>query len=109
MIIETGVLIALIVKALAAVPIVTAVTVLVLNFTQIIDWFKELRPKNPQVDKSKLYFTLKDLWASGNYRTIQGVFDTRTQQLGKVRSIRSANVDARLADYHRNHRLVTYE
>src|SRR5690349_8633550 len=103
-------LITLIIKAaVAAIPIAAAVTVLVLHLTQIIDWFKKLRTNNPQVDKSKLYFTLKDLWASGNYRTIQGVFDTRTQQLGKVRSITSANVDARLAGYHRNHQLVTYK
>jgi hypothetical protein len=101
-------LIILIKAAIAAIPVAAAVTVVVLNFTQIIDWFKKLRP-NPKVDKSKLYFTLKDLWASGNYRTIQGVFDTRTQQLGKVRSITSKNIDARLADYHRNHELAIYK
>ena len=51
-----------------------------------------------------------DLLAAGDYNTIQGVFDTRTQRLGNnVRSIRSANIDARLAGYHRNNRLVTYE
>lgn len=108
MIIEAA-LIAIIVKAVAAIPIAAAVTVLVLNFTQIIDWFKKLRTNNPEVEKTKLYFTLKDLLASGNYKTIQGVFDTRTQQLGKVRSITSKNIDARLADYHRNHQLVAYE
>jgi hypothetical protein len=108
MFIEIGIA-ALIFKAVAAIEIATAITVLVLNFAQIIDWFKKLRTNIPQVEETKLYFTLKDLLASGNYRTIQGVFDTRTQQLGKVRSITSKNIDARLAGYHRNHRLVAYE
>jgi hypothetical protein len=109
MIITAGV-IALIVKAVAVVEIATAVTVLFLNFTQIIDWFKKLRTNIPQVEKTKIYFTMLDLLAAGDYNTIQGVFDTRTQRLGNnVRSIRSANIDARLAGYHRNNRLVTYE
>jgi len=109
MFIEAAV-IALIVKAVAAIPIAVAVTVLVLNFAQIIDWFKARRTNIPEVEKTKIYFTLLDLLASGHYETVQGVFDTRTRQLGNnVRSIRSADIDARLAGYHRNYRLAIYE
>lgn len=106
----TAAIIALIVKGVAAVEIATAVTVLFLNFTQIIDWFKARRTKIPEVEKTKIYFTMLDLLAAGDYKTVQGVFDTRTRQLGNsVRSIRSSNIDARLAGYHRNNRLAIYE
>ena len=98
----------IILAAVAAIGPAAALAVLVLNFTQIIDWFKKLRTNIPRVEKTKLYFTVQDLLASGNYKTVQGVFDTRTKQLGKVRSITSKNIDAPLAGYHRDHRLVTY-
>jgi hypothetical protein len=100
----------IILAAVALIGPAAALAVLVLNFTQIIDWFKKLRTNIPRVEKTKLYFTVQDLLASGNYKTVQGVFDTRTQQLGNnVRSITSKKIDARLADYHRNHRLVIYK
>ncbi len=106
----TAAIIALIVKAVAVIELGTAVTVLFLNFTQIIDWFKARRTNIPEVDKTKIYFTMLDLLASGDYNTVQGVFDTRTRQLGNnVRSISSPNIDARLADYHRNKRLAIYQ
>ncbi|HEX2743326.1 MAG TPA: hypothetical protein VHN16_02850 [Streptosporangiaceae bacterium] len=101
--------IALIVKAVAVIEIATAVTVLFLNFTQIIDWFEARRTNIPEVDKTKIYFTLLDLLASGDYNTVQGVFDTRTKHLADGVRYRSANIDARLAGYHRNYRLARYE
>jgi hypothetical protein len=101
---------AAILVALAVIGPITALTVLVLNFTQIIDWFKKRRTNIPEAEKTKIYFTLLDLLASGKYKTVQGVFDTRTRQLGNnVRSIMSKNIDARLAGEHRNHRLAIYE
>jgi hypothetical protein len=109
MIIEAGFILGII-KAVAAIEIATAVTVLFLNFTQIIDWFKARRTNIPEVEKTKIYFTMLDLLAAGDYNIVQGVFDTRTRKLGnKVRSIRSSNIDARLAGLHRNNRLAIYE
>jgi hypothetical protein len=102
MVLEAG-LAALIIKLLAVIPIATAVTVLVLNFTQIIDWFKVRRTNIPEVDKARIYFTMRDLWAAGNYCTVQGVFDRTTQQTESVRSIRSSAIDTRLAAYHRDY------
>jgi hypothetical protein len=104
----TAALITWIIKAVAVIEVVTAVAVLILDFTQIIDWFAQRRTNIPAVDNAKIYFTLKELWATGNYNTVQGVFDTRTKQLGDLRRVHSRDVDARLAEEHRNHRLLNY-
>jgi hypothetical protein len=110
MIIAGATIILIIKAAAAAIGTAATIAVLFLNITQIIDWFKARRTNIPAVDKAKIYFTLMDLRAAGDYNTVQGVFDTRTQQLGNsVRSIRSKNIDARLTGYHRNHRLAIYE
>jgi hypothetical protein len=107
----TAITIGLIVKAAAAaIGTAAAITVVFLNITQIIEWFKARRTSIPEVEKTKIYFTMLDLLATGDYKTVQGVFDTRTRQLGNsVRSIRSSTIDARLAGYHRDHRLAVYE
>jgi hypothetical protein len=105
----TAATIALIIKAVAAIEIATAITVLFLNITQIIDWFKTRRTNIPAVDKTKIYFTLTDLLAAGNYNVVQGVFDTSTQRLGDVRAVKAKRIDAQLTSYHRHHKLVAYE
>jgi hypothetical protein len=109
MFIITPGIIALIAHAVVGIGIAATATTAILNFTQIIDWFNALRTGIPQVEESRIYFSMLDLLAAGDYNTVYGVFDTRTQRLGNVRSDRSANIDARLAGYHRKNRLVTYE
>jgi hypothetical protein len=82
----------------------------VLNFTQILDWFQRRRTNIPEVDRSRLSFTLQDILASGRYRTVQGVFNRVTNQVEEgARSITSTKIDNQLRNYHRGYRLVTYE
>jgi hypothetical protein len=100
--------IAAIIKAMAIVEFIGAVAVVILNFAEIIDWFEQRRTKVPAVDNAQIYFTLKELWATGNYNTVQGVFDTRTSQVRDTRRIRSRSVEPRIAAAHRYHRLVNY-
>lgn len=101
---------ALIIKlASAALGGAATVGVVVLNWAQILDWFQARRTRVPAVEKTKIYFTVLDLLAGQNYNTIQGVLDTRSQQLADVRSIRSKYVDAQLAHHHRHHQLAVYK
>lgn len=103
----TAATIALIVKAVAAIEIATAVTVLFLNITQIIDWFNQHRTNIPAVDKTKIFFTLTGLMGAGDYNLVQGVFDKGTGRLEDVRAAK--RFDAQVAGYHRHHRLAVYE
>lgn len=105
----TAATIALIVKAVAAIEFATAITVLFLNITQIIDWFNRRRTNIPAVDKTKIFFTLTDLMGAGDYNVVQGVFDKGAQRLGDVRAVKAKGIDAQLAGYHRHHRLAVYE
>jgi hypothetical protein len=102
-------IIALIAHAVAGIGIAAAATTAILNFTQIIDWLNAFRTGIPQVEEARIYFSMLDLLAAGDYNTVYGVFDTRTQRLRNARSIRSASIDAQLTGYHRYHRLVTYQ
>jgi hypothetical protein len=105
----TAATIALIVKAVAAIEIAATLTVLFLNITQIIEWFKARRTSIPAVDKGKIFFTLTDLMAAGDYNVVQGVFDKRAGQLRDVRAVKAKRLDTELAGYHRHHRLAVYE
>jgi hypothetical protein len=105
----TATAIAAIIKAIAFIEVVVLVSTAVLNFTQIVDWFNARRTNIPALDKDQIYFTLRELWSTGNYKTVQGVFNTRTHRLADLRRIKSTSVDYQLADAHRSHRLVNYE
>ena len=105
----TAATIALIIKAVAAIEIAATLTVLFLNITQIIEWFKARRTSIPAVEKRNIFFTLKDLLAAGDYKVVQGVFDTGAGRIRDVRVIKAKRIDAELAGYHRHHRLAVYE
>jgi hypothetical protein len=105
----TAATIALIIKAVAAIEIAATLTVLFLNITQIIEWFKARRTSIPAVERGKIFFTLTDLLAAGDYKVVQGVFDKGARRLQDIRAVKAKRIDAELAGYHRHHRLAVYE
>jgi hypothetical protein len=99
MIIESIILI-----AIAAAHIASAIYIVYLVFGEIIDWFRSHR----KVNRDQLCFTLQERISSGDYKTVQGVLNKSTNKLDKVRQIESSRIDDELADYHRFDDLVVY-
>jgi hypothetical protein len=94
----------IILLAIAAAQIASAIYIVYLVFAEIIDWFQSRR----KVNRDQLCFTLQQRLASGNYKTVQGVLDKSTNKLDKVRQIESSRIDDELAAYHRFDDLVVY-
>ncbi|MGH3614760.1 MAG: hypothetical protein ACRDRK_19650 [Pseudonocardia sp.] len=109
MVIET-----ILLMAVAALTAVDLVVELVLKFRHIVEWFRERRSRLygsylNTADRNRVGFTLQDLIANDQYRTVQGVFNTATNQVeSDARRITSKYVDDELAAHHRGRRLVIY-
>lgn len=77
----------------------------VLALPEVRAWF-EARRSTIVADPDLVATTVVDLMASGSYRTVQGVFNTRTRTWLDYRTIDSDRLGADLAWLHRNHRVV---
>jgi len=65
---------------LAGIAFTAVVVVVFLNWGRIIDWFRS-RSKLKQADRDNIAFTVKESLNNGSYSTVQGVFNTRTEQV----------------------------
>ncbi|MBW4626220.1 MAG: hypothetical protein KME49_12130 [Brasilonema octagenarum HA4186-MV1] len=104
-ILETLFLIGLISSAAAGV--LAVVYVITLLFPQIKKWFRD-RSSLKQSDKDNIAFTLHEKLKSGKHKTVQGIFNTGSQEVVDGQIIESDNLDRTTADYHRNDDLVIY-
>jgi len=85
-----------------------AVTIIVmLYYEQIIGWFR-VRQALKQSDANNLAFSIQQRLASGNIKTVQGIFNERTNQLLDAKKYESQNVDDELARLHTNDDIVLY-
>ena len=77
-----------------------------LTLGEVMTWFRSRRYRlaNP----SAVATTVVDMLAGGQYRTVQGVFNTWTQTWVESRTIDSYQLSPDLASLHRYHRAVTY-
>lgn len=78
-----------------------------LTFEEIANWFTD-RQALMESDKDNIAFTLQEMLAKGQYNTVQGIFNKRTQTVPVARTIKSQNVDAKLAAIHAIHDLALY-
>lgn len=94
---------------IAAFKVITLVAVLfLLTYQLIIDWFQE-NEALVQSDIDNIAITLKELYQAGNYRIVQGVFNTRTNEVVTGRKIHSQRIDQALDEKHQDHQLVIYQ
>jgi len=91
----------------AVVLAIAAVTFILLTFEEISNWFAD-RQALVESDKDNLAFTLQQKLESGEYSTVQGVFNKRTHAIPAARTITSQRIDAQLADTHAIHELALY-
>jgi hypothetical protein len=80
-----------------------AVTVAYLTLPQVRAWFQARRLA--LFDRDAVAATVVDLLASGHYRTVQGIFNTRTRTWTDHRVI-EGRLSPELTTMHRNRRVV---
>jgi hypothetical protein len=92
---------------------VAGLAVLVIKFLgwdKITGWFRK-REKLAQSDKDNIAFTLQQSLANGNYGTVQGIFNTRTNELVNAdagQKYEAEDVAPELKEAHKNNELVVY-
>jgi hypothetical protein len=78
-----------------------------LTFEEIANWFTDKQALK-ESDKDNLAFTLQEKLSTGEYNTVQGIFNTRTHTMPAARTITSKHVDAKLAAIHATHEIALY-
>lgn len=102
---DPSILLALI--KLAVVSIAVVIVLSILTYKEVVNWFRE-RTEMKNADKDNLTFTLQTKLSSGNYTTVQGVFNTRTSEVVDGRTVNSQKVDGTLKNLHDRDELIVY-
>lgn len=79
-----------------------------LSIKEVINWFRN-KSVIKKADKDNIAFTLQSKLESGNYKTVQGIFNIRTNDIKDGRIIESEKIDSEVKDIHTNNELVIYE
>ena len=101
-------LVAVIGAALAGFAFGALVAVAILKWEDIINWFSK-RDNLLGSDKKIFAFTLQERLKTGEYKTIKGIFDKRTDEVLDAEAVQSKEIDDKLAEVHRNKKLVFYK
>lgn len=88
--------------------IALVVALFLLTYQLVIDWFQE-REELVESDIDNIAVTLKELYQTGNYKIVQGVFNTRTNEVVTGRKIHAQKIDQPLDEKHRDQQLVIYQ
>jgi hypothetical protein len=80
-----------------------AVTVAYLTLPQVMAWFQARR--TALFDRDAVATTVVDLLASGQYRTVQGIFNTRSRTWTDHRTVEGP-LSPELMAIHRNRRVA---
>lgn len=86
-------MVALLLLAAAAV----TVAVLLLRFVDVKKWFKQ----NEITDRDAVNVVLKEKLAGGKFKTVGGIFNTKTNQILKVNAWESEKIDSTLEEMER--------
>lgn len=83
------------------------IAIVCLHWERILSWFQtrlHLKLGNPNA----LGFSMQEKMATGSYRTVYGIFDTRTRQLMDAEAVNSDRVDTRVAEMHSGNEMVIF-
>ncbi len=79
-----------------------------LTYNFIVNWFRN-RSAIKEQDKDNIAFTIKEAMQSGNYKVIQGIFNTRTEEFVESQVIETKELDNDLNYLHSDTKLVLYD
>ncbi len=72
----------------------------------IVTWF---RNSQHRLNKNLRAFTMQEKMSNGKYQTVQGIFDTRCENIDEARIIESAQISSWVADIHGQSQIAIYE
>lgn len=92
---------------LAAIAGAAAVTLLMLNFKRIVQWFVGRRALK-ESDKENIAFSVQEKLKNGEYKTVQGIFNTASEEVLDAEVYESKEIDKDLENIHSSDKLVIY-
>jgi len=84
------------------------ITVTRLTWNFIVNWFRN-RTQLKKADKDNIAFTIQEKMGNKEYKTVQGIFNKRTNEIVDGQEISSDKVDEKIKEFHKNNELVIYE
>jgi hypothetical protein len=82
-------------------------SLIILTFLEVTGWFLG-RNDLYYSDADHIAFTLQQKLSSGQYETVQGIFNKRTNKMADGRKIRSQDYDEQLKEKHKKETLVLW-
>lgn len=92
----------------AAAATLAVVVLAILHYDKVIAWFTS-RNAIKEADKDNLAVTIKTKLDNGNYKVVQGIFNTRSEKFVDGQVIHAQKIDQRLDDLHGDEELVVYD
>jgi heme/copper-type cytochrome/quinol oxidase subunit 1 len=94
--------------SIAALSLIGFITITILTYNFIVSWFRK-REKIKNADKDNIAFTIQEKMQNKQYKTVQGIFNKRTNEVVDAQEIRSDKLDEKMEENHRGNELVVYE
>ncbi|WP_212831725.1 hypothetical protein [Catellatospora sp. TT07R-123] len=95
----------LILAALATAVVDLVLTVAVLGFVAVVQWFLDVQA---ELDDDDVAFTVTRALDTGGYTVYQGIFNQGSDRLGPVRRVDAQRLDPALARAHAREPLVVF-
>lgn len=92
-------------RALADVIIEAIITVVLITFSIVIQYFLDLADS---LDSDTMSFTLRTALENGKVALVQGTFNESTDEVRHARRIRGKRLDAKLQEVHHENELAVY-
>ena len=94
--------------AVAGIAAGAVIYLLCLYWDDIVNWLQG-RTSLKESDLDNIGFSLQEKLTSGGYKTVYGIFNTRTSKVLDAEAVSSDKVDDRLRLEHRSAPLVVYQ
>ncbi len=106
MLIET--LLAMVIKAAVFGGVAATVFVLIcLNWERIVAFMSD-NAALKESDMDNIGFSLQEKMDSGEYKTVYGIFNTRTSKVLNAEAVRSSQVDTEVSEMHEKTPLIVF-
>ena len=94
--------------AVAGIAAGAVIYLLCLYWDDIVNWLQG-RTSLKESDLDNIGFSLQERLSSGGYKTVYGIFNSRTNTVLDATGVSSTKIDDRLSREHRNSPLVVYQ
>jgi hypothetical protein len=85
----------------------TVIALICLNWDRIVD-FMNGHTALKESDIDNIGFSLQEKMSAGNYKTVYGIFNTRSQKVLTAEAVTSQRVDRQVASTHSGNPLVIF-